>query len=147
MLNEACPICFLENENCTENTPLFINMDCGHSLCETCYNEWHIKQQNPSCVICRQVVIRPRNIRLSTSASPRPVLGLSTRYPIVNHCIYCKIGFLAGTITILTSGILMVIIKIYINNYFMASVGLGLCMVSLIMGLFVLLHHLDPALR
>ena len=131
MLNEACPVCFLENENYTENTPLFINMDCGHSLCETCYNEWHIKQQNPTCVICRQVVIRP----------PSP------ERPLVYHCIYCKIGFLAGTITILTSGILMVIIKIFINNYFMASVGLGLCMVSLIMGLFVILHHLDPALR
>ena len=131
MLNEACPICFLENENYTENTPLFINMDCGHSLCETCYNEWHIKQQNPTCVICRQVVFRP----------PSP------EHPIVYHCIYCKIGFLAGTITILTSGILMVIIKIFINNYFMASVGLGLCMVSLIMGLFVILHNLEPALR
>ena len=131
MLNEACPICFLENENYTENTHLFIDMDCGHSLCETCYNEWHIKQQNPTCVICRQVVIRP----------PSP------ERPLVYHCIYCKISFLAGTITILTSGILMVIIKIFINNYFMASVGLGLCMVSLIMGLFVILHHLDPSLR
>ena len=131
MLNEACPICFLENENCTENTPLFINMNCGHSLCETCYNEWHIKQQNPTCVICRQVVIRPS----------------SPERPLVYHCIYCKIGFLAGTITILTSGILMVIIKIFINNYFMASVGLGLCMVTLIIGLFVILHNLEPALR
>ena len=131
MLNEACPICFLENENYTENAPLFINMDCGHSLCETCYNEWHIKQQNPTCVICRQVVIRP----------PRP------ERPLVYHCIYCKIGFLAGTITILTSGILMIIIKIFINNYFMASVGLGLCMVTLIIRLFVILHNLEPALR
>ena len=131
MLNEACPVCFLENENCTENTPLFINMDCGHSLCETCYNEWHIKKQNPACVICRQVVIRP----------PSP------EHPIVYHCMYYKIGCLTGIITVLTSGILMVIIKIFLNNYFIASVGLGLCMVTLIIGLFVILQNLEPALR
>ena len=42
MLNEACPICFLENQD----NNLFIAMECGHSLCEICYNEWHIKQEN-----------------------------------------------------------------------------------------------------
>ena len=121
MLNEACPICFLENKNYTETTPLFINMNCGHSLCETCYNEWHIKQQNPNCVICRQIVIR----------YPSP------EHPIVYHCMYYKIGFLAGIITVLTSGILMVIIKIFLNNYFIACVGLGLCMVSNCISLFL----------
>ena len=129
MLNEACPICFLENENCTENTPLFINMDCGHSLCETCYNEWHIKQQNPNCVICRQIVITPTNNLPPYS------------------CIYCKIGFNSGAFIFFSSTFCMMTIYICVNNYFIASISLAFCVISLFMGLLVCLHHLEPALR
>ena len=125
MLNEACPICFLENIN--EN--LFINMECGHSLCEICYNEWHIKLRNPTCVICRQNVILPHK--------PAPSYS----------CIYCKICFKSGAFIFFSSAFCMMTIYICVNNYFISSISLAFCIISLCMGFLVCFYHLEPALR
>ena len=36
---EPCPICF------SDDIESFVKLDCTHSLCDICYEEWHIKKK------------------------------------------------------------------------------------------------------
>ena len=46
-----CPICLIE-------TPHKKEMPCcNNKLCESCYNDWHHNEQQPTCVFCRHASI------------------------------------------------------------------------------------------
>ena len=47
---EPCPICF------SDDIESFVKLDCTHSLCDICYEEWHIKKKKNRCTICRQKI-------------------------------------------------------------------------------------------
>ena len=52
---ESCPICFTEND--IEANIDFVKLECEHSICDECYQKWHIQLSNSDCVICRKTVV------------------------------------------------------------------------------------------
>lgn len=52
---ESCPICFTEND--IEANIDFVKLECNHSICDECYQKWHIQLSNSDCVICRKTVV------------------------------------------------------------------------------------------
>tara|TARA_Y100000996_G_C21990794_1_gene424509 strand:- start:1 stop:456 length:456 start_codon:yes stop_codon:yes gene_type:complete len=52
---ESCPICFTEND--IEANIDFVKLECDHSICDECYQKWHIQLSNSDCVICRKTVV------------------------------------------------------------------------------------------
>ena len=47
---EPCPICF--------NSDLsgFVALDCEHTLCKDCFDEWHVKNKKNRCSLCRREI-------------------------------------------------------------------------------------------
>ncbi len=52
---ESCPVCFTEND--IESNIDFVKLECDHSICDECYQKWHIQLSNSECVICRKTVV------------------------------------------------------------------------------------------
>jgi hypothetical protein len=52
---ESCPICFTEID--IEANIHFVKLECKHSICNECYQRWHIQLCNSDCVICRKTVV------------------------------------------------------------------------------------------
>ena len=75
-LNTICPVCFEVHDEEEPNELCFVTMSCGHSICEACYNEWHIMKRNPHCVLCRRRVWIPPVMREPIRSSPRPLCSV-----------------------------------------------------------------------
>ena len=46
---EECPVCFMSLDNTRTMTC------CNKTVCSSCYIEWHLDNQQPTCVFCRQI--------------------------------------------------------------------------------------------
>ena len=47
---EPCPICF------TNDLTGFVALDCDHTLCKDCFEEWHVKHKKNRCSLCRREI-------------------------------------------------------------------------------------------
>ena len=120
MLNELCPVCFLDKytDNC-----LFIKLKCGHTICETCYYEWHIKLAKPTCVVCRKINVITHN----------------PEHQFVYRTFFCKYSICSGICILFLSGIFVILTKIIINNYIIKSICLAFGTIGFFIGLFNIL--------
>ena len=50
MNNNTCPICYNSKKN-------IILRSCKHSFCTSCINKWKRNKANPTCPICRKIII------------------------------------------------------------------------------------------
>lgn len=83
---ESCPICFTEND--IEANIDFVKLECDHSICDECYQKWHIQLSNSNCVICRKTVVSL--IRLQPPTQPD--------YTIQN--LYSNLGIMSSVLLI-----------------------------------------------
>ena len=74
-----CPICLLEIK-LEKEMPC-----CNNSVCEDCYNDWHITNQNSTCVFCRF----DTNIQNNSNRNQNNILTVLIRRLNNKWCITC----------------------------------------------------------
>lgn len=115
---ETCPICFTEND--IDGNIHFVKLECEHSICNECYQTWHIRLCHTDCVICRKTVV---NIQATSPDSSDNIILI----------LYSNLGMMFTVLLIFIVLFTTVIITVKNTFWKMMGIMLSVTMVPLLL--------------